>query len=31
VTTALLRREGVLVFSELELEEAERALAGLSA
>ena len=31
VTTALLRREGVLVFSELELEDAERALAGLSA
>ncbi|KHL74548.1 hypothetical protein PpSQ1_09885 [Pseudomonas putida] len=30
VTTALLRREGVLVFSELELEEAQRALAGLS-
>ncbi|BBH43749.1 DUF523 domain-containing protein [Pseudomonas sp. KU43P] len=27
VTTALLRREGVLVFSELELEEAQRALA----
>ena len=31
VTTALLRREGVLVFSELELEEAQRALAGLTA
>ena len=31
VTTALLRREGVLVFSELELEEAQRALAGLLA
>jgi uncharacterized protein YbbK (DUF523 family) len=31
VTTALLQREGVLVFSELELEEAQRALAGLSA
>lgn len=31
VTTALLRREGVLVFSELELEEAQRTLAGLSA
>jgi len=30
VTTALLRRAGVQVFSELELEEAERALAGLS-
>ncbi|MEI2828510.1 DUF523 domain-containing protein [Pseudomonas mosselii] len=27
VTTALLRREGVLVFSELELEDAQRALA----
>jgi len=31
VTTALLRREGVLVFSELELDEAQQALAGLSA
>jgi len=31
VTTALLRREGVLVFSELELEQAELALAGLTA
>ena len=31
VTTALLRREGVQVFSELELEEAQRALAALSA
>ncbi|WP_460419456.1 2-thiouracil desulfurase family protein [Pseudomonas sp. microsymbiont 2] len=29
VTAALLRREGVLVFSELELEEAQRALAGI--
>lgn len=29
VTTALLRREGVLVFSELELVEAARALAAL--
>ena len=29
VTTALLRREGVLVFSELELEQAQQALAGL--
>ena len=29
VTTALLRREGVQVFSELELDEAERALASL--
>ncbi|MGE7993804.1 DUF523 domain-containing protein [Pseudomonas sp. NPDC089554] len=28
VTTALLRREGVLVFSELELDAAEAALAG---
>ncbi|NIF19842.1 DUF523 domain-containing protein [Pantoea sp. Cy-639] len=28
VTTALLRREGVQVFSELELDEAQRALAG---
>ncbi|MBO2894368.1 DUF523 domain-containing protein, partial [Pseudomonas asiatica] len=31
VTTALLRRAGVLVFSELELDEAQQALAGLSA
>ncbi|MNP21628.1 hypothetical protein D3C76_1142550 [compost metagenome] len=31
VTTALLRREGVQGFSELELEEAQRALAALSA
>lgn len=30
VTTALLRRAGVQVFSELELEQAEQALAGLS-
>lgn len=30
VTTALLRREGVLVFSELELEQAQVALAGLT-
>ncbi|MDD2092001.1 DUF523 domain-containing protein [Pseudomonas guariconensis] len=30
VTTALLRREGVLVFSELELEDAQRALEGMS-
>lgn len=30
VTAALLRREGVLVFSELELEQAEVALAGLT-
>lgn len=30
VTAALLRREGVLVFSELELEQAQRALARLS-
>ncbi|MHC6227940.1 2-thiouracil desulfurase family protein [Pseudomonas sp. X10] len=30
VTTALLRREGVLVFSELELDEAARALAGIA-
>lgn len=29
VTTALLRREGVLVFSELELEDAQRALEGM--
>lgn len=29
VTTALLRREGVQVFSELELDDAERALATL--
>ncbi len=29
VTTALLRREGVQVFSELELDDAERALASL--
>ncbi|MBF8754129.1 DUF523 domain-containing protein [Pseudomonas guariconensis] len=30
VTTALLRREGVQVFSELELEDARRALEGMS-
>ncbi|WP_070092033.1 DUF523 domain-containing protein [Pseudomonas monteilii] len=30
VTTALLRREGVQVFSELELEDAQRALEGVS-
>ncbi|MDZ3994808.1 hypothetical protein PspTeo4_36952 [Pseudomonas sp. Teo4] len=30
VTTALLRREGVLVFSELELEQAQQALARLA-
>ena len=30
VTAALLRREGVLVFSELELEQVEVALAGLT-
>lgn len=30
VTTALLRREGVQVFSELELEDAQRALEGMS-
>ncbi|QCI15121.1 DUF523 domain-containing protein [Pseudomonas putida] len=30
VTTALLRREGVLVFGELELEQAQVALAGLT-
>lgn len=30
VTTALLRREGVLVFSELQLEQAQVALAGLT-
>ncbi|MEW9680977.1 DUF523 domain-containing protein [Pseudomonas sp. TE50-2] len=29
VTTALLRREGVLVFSELELEDAQRALSQI--
>jgi hypothetical protein len=29
VTTALLRREGVLVFSELQLAEAQQALAAL--
>lgn len=29
VTTALLRREGVQVFSELELEEAQRALSQI--